>query len=154
MTRPIVSEAHVDLPPDEAFARFVDGLGRWWPMAYTYSGARFETARVEPRVGGQWGEVTRDGETLPWGDVRVFEPGRRVVLGFNIAADRSAEPPERWSEVEIAFAPDNAGTRIRLEHRDLDRHGDGAQAIADGMASDQGWPLILASFRRETRRPR
>ncbi len=152
MTQSIVSEMRVALPPARAFARFVDDLGLWWPLAYTWSGARFATARIDDRAGGRWFETTRDGEDKPWGDVRVFEPGARVVLGFNVGADRRPEPPERQSEVEIAFIPDGEGTGIRVEHRDLDKHGDGAEAIRQGMGSDQGWPLILAEFEREIRR--
>jgi len=152
MTQQIVHEIRVALRPAQAFTRFVDDLGLWWPLAYTWSGARFATARIDSRVGGRWFETARDGEDKPWGEVRLFERGAKLLLSFNVGANRQPEPPERQSEVEIAFVPDGDGARIRIEHRDLDKHGDGAEAIRQGMGSEQGWPLILAEFEREIRR--
>jgi hypothetical protein len=42
-------------------------------------------------------------------------------------------------------------TRIDLTHRDFERHGKDAEALRTGMNSPQGWPLILAEFRRWVR---
>jgi hypothetical protein len=44
----------------------------------------------------------------------------------------------------IAEAPDR--TRVELEHRHLDRHGPGWQAVRDGIGGDQGWPLYLDRY--------
>jgi uncharacterized protein YndB with AHSA1/START domain len=153
MTDPTHCDVHVDLPPAAAFTRFVDDLSLWWPLSYTWSGAKFSYARIEPAVGGFWGETDAEDFDWAWGEVRAYAPGQRLVLSFNMGADRQAEPPERRSEVEISFQPDGAGTHIRLEHRDLDKHGVDAAAIARDMG-ERGWPLILATFERETRRAR
>jgi hypothetical protein len=32
-------------------------------------------------------------------------------------------------------------TRVELEHRNIDRHGPGWPAVAEGVGYDQGWPL-------------
>jgi uncharacterized protein YndB with AHSA1/START domain len=128
----------------------VDGIGRWWPIAYTYGGSEFETATIERGAGGHWFETTRDGTRMNWGEVRAFEPGRELVLSFNVGADRKPEPPERNSEVAIRFIASNGGTRVELEHRHFERHKDG-ERLRTGMASEHGWPLILASYERETR---
>jgi uncharacterized protein YndB with AHSA1/START domain len=148
---PIRCAIDVAVPPECAFERFVAGIGRWWPIPYTYGEDRFGTATIEPRAGGRWFETMLDGREENWGTVRVLDPGRRLVLSFNVSPQRTPEPPERESEVEIGFAPRDGGTRIELEHRDLGRHGEGAEALRAGMASRQGWPLILASFAREMR---
>ena len=37
-------------------------------------------------------------------------------------------------------------TRVELEHRKLERHGDGWEGVRDGVASDQGWPLYLQRY--------
>lgn len=148
---PIRLDITIDAPPDQVFRRFVEDIGRWWPMAYSWAGARFAAAIIEPRPGGRWFERSVDGAESPWGEVRVFEPGRRLVASFNAGPDRVPEPPERQSEVEFGFSRDGDGTRVSLEHRDLARHGAGAGRLREGMASDQGWPLILASFAREMR---
>ncbi|WP_034850383.1 SRPBCC family protein [Inquilinus limosus] len=141
----------VDAPQDRAFDAFANRLGRWWPLPYTWALAAFDTAIVEPRVGGLWFERDRDGKETPWGEVRAYEPPSRLVLSFAISPERAPEPPERASELEIRFVPEQGRTRIELEHRDLARHGDGAARLRDGMASPQGWPLILADFARYLR---
>jgi hypothetical protein len=37
-------------------------------------------------------------------------------------------------------------TRVELEHRNTDRHGPGCEAVTEGIASDQGWPLSLHRY--------
>jgi uncharacterized protein YndB with AHSA1/START domain len=139
--------------PADVFDRFVRTLGRWWPLPYTYAEDLFETAEIEAHAGGRWFERSLDGSETDWGEVRAFEPGRRLVLSYAVSPLRAPEPPERASEVEIRFAPASNGTRLELEHRDFGKHGEGADRLREGMASRQGWPLILASFAREARYP-
>jgi uncharacterized protein YndB with AHSA1/START domain len=150
-TDPVRCSVDVGAPPERAFAIFVEAIGRWWPIPYTYSEDQFATAEIEGRAGGRWFEMKLDGSRENWGAVRAFEPGRRIVLSFNVSPQRKPEPPERESEVEIRFAPDGEGTRLELEHRDFSKHGEGAEMLRAGLASPQGWPLILASFAREMR---
>jgi len=55
--------------------------------------------------------------------------------------------PENASEVEVRFIAETADrTRVELEHRNIDRHGPGWRAVADGVGHDQGWPLYLERF--------
>jgi hypothetical protein len=35
---------------------------------------------------------------------------------------------------------------VVLEHRNLDRHGDGWEAVREGVDSEGGWPLYLRRF--------
>ncbi|PRC53168.1 ATPase, partial [Mycobacterium sp. ITM-2017-0098] len=37
-------------------------------------------------------------------------------------------------------------TRVELEHRHLDRHGDGWRSVADGVSGDGGWPLYMRRY--------
>jgi hypothetical protein len=37
-------------------------------------------------------------------------------------------------------------TRVGLEHRNLERHGEGWEAEREGVAGDGGWPLYLQRF--------
>jgi uncharacterized protein YndB with AHSA1/START domain len=147
---PVRCSIEVKLPPERAFKVFVEHFGRWWPIAYTYGEHEFDGATIEPKTGGHWFEKKRDGTRMDWGEVRLFQPGREIVLSFNVGADRKPEPPERNSEVAIRFVPAGGGTRIELEHRQIERHKDGEKLRA-GMASGQGWPLILAAYAREAR---
>ncbi len=55
--------------------------------------------------------------------------------------------PSHASEVEVRFiAVDGDHTRVALEHRHLERHGDGWEGVRDGVAHDEGWPLYLSRY--------
>lgn len=53
----------------------------------------------------------------------------------------------KTSEVEVRFIPEASDrTRVEIEHRKLDRHGEGWEGERDAVASDGGWPLYLRRF--------
>ncbi len=55
--------------------------------------------------------------------------------------------PDHTSEVEVLFVAETPGrTRLELEHRHIDRHGPGWQAVSQGVGEDAGWPLYLARY--------
>jgi hypothetical protein len=57
------------------------------------------------------------------------------------------EDPEKTSEVEVRFAADGPGrTRVELEHRNLDRHGEGWEQMAAAVGSPDGWGVGLRRF--------
>lgn len=142
----------IQATPDFVYHMFTARLGEWWPLAYTFSGPNMAAAEVEQRAGGEWYERTNKGERLSWGKIKHIEPGRRVILDFGIAPDRKPAPPERSSTVEVTFEGlPNGGTLVAVEHRDFDRHGQAGAQMRDNMASDQGWPLILAELGRAVR---
>jgi uncharacterized protein YndB with AHSA1/START domain len=80
--------------------------------------------------------------------VLAYEPPSRVVFSWDISTRWDIESDqERTSEVEVLFSPENGGhTRVELEHRNLDRHGDGWEQLRDSIAGDGGWPGCLAAF--------
>jgi uncharacterized protein YndB with AHSA1/START domain len=145
---------HIVVPgsPEQIFELFCR-LTAWWPLAYTFSLDRFEHAEIERRQGGQWFERDTGGRRISWGNIRAFEPPRKLVLEFGIAPDRRPAAEGTASEVEVRFAPAEGGTELTVEHRQLERHGEGAEAMRAGMDSAQGWSLILAELRRAARRP-
>src|SRR5882757_9450002 len=54
--------------------------------------------------------------------------------------------PERASEVEVRFFAADSGTRVELEHRNLERHGAGWEQVRTGVDSPAGWSAILEQF--------
>ena len=44
----------------------------------------------------------------------------------------------------IAQAPDR--TRVELEHRNLERHGEGWEGMRDAVGSPGGWPAGMQAF--------
>jgi len=145
----IAHDTVVDAGAETAFDIVTLHLGEWWPLAYTFSLERFRDAAIESHAGGVWFEIDDAGQRLSWGEVRAFHPPTRLVLAFAIGPDRQPVADDAASEVEVRFANDTPGrTRVTIEHRAFERHGDGGDATRAGMDSPQGWPLILAELRR------
>jgi hypothetical protein len=71
-----------------------------------------------------------------------------VVISWDISPQWQLETDlEKTSEVEVRFvseAPER--TRVELEHRNLERHGEGWEGMREGVATADGWPLYLQRF--------
>ena len=95
----------------------------------------------EPRVGGHVYDVASDGSECRWSRVLAYDPPERVVFSWDINLQWGVETDlDKTSEVEVRFiaeAPDR--TRVELEHRHLDRHGDGWEQMRAAIGSDDGW---------------
>jgi uncharacterized protein YndB with AHSA1/START domain len=87
------------------------------------------------------------------GHVRVWEPGQRFVVGWEISAQWKPEARVQLaSEVEVRFVREaDDRTRIEVEHRDFERMGAEAGATMRG-AVDGGWPGILDLFAQQVQR--
>jgi uncharacterized protein YndB with AHSA1/START domain len=145
---PIRHELTVPVSQGRAFEAFTDGLATWWPPEYTWSAGVLETIAIDPRTGGRCYERGPHGFSCDWGRVTACEPPARLVFLWQIAPDRTPQPdPGRSSEVEVRFADEGGSTtRVALEHRAFERHGDEGGAYREGMASDQGWPELLRRY--------
>ena len=105
-------------------------------------------AVIEGRVGGRCYGEHEDGTDCPWGTILVWEPPRRFVFAWQITPDWKYQPDlAQASEVEARFtAIGNGSTRVDLEHRHFERHGDGAEKMKMGVDSAQGWGSLLQLF--------
>jgi uncharacterized protein YndB with AHSA1/START domain len=138
----------VDAPIEKAFSVFTDRFGDFKPPEHNLLAAPIAQTVFEPRVGGHIYDRAVDGSECRWARVLAYEPPERVVFSWDISPQWQIEAdPELTSEVEVRFVAETpARTRVELEHRNLDRHGPGWQSVADGVESDDGWPLYLARF--------
>lgn len=138
----------VEAPVDRAFSVFTQRLGDFKPPEHNLLAAPIAATVFEPRVGGHIYDRGTDGTECHWARVLVYEPPQRVVFSWDIGPTWQLETdPENASEVEVRFIEEAAGrTRVVVEHRNIDRHGPGWEAVAEGVGHDQGWPLYLSRF--------
>lgn len=144
---PIVCITTVPLPPAGAFDLFAAQLGRWWPREYTWGQDALEWIGLEPRAGGRCTERGPHGFQCDWGRVTAWEPPARVELAWQISPRREPVPdPARASRVEVTFTAAARGSEVRLQHDGFERHGSDGAAYRDALATEHGWPLILARY--------
>jgi hypothetical protein len=140
----------VNLPLERAFALFTDGMASWWPEAHHIGGVVPQAMVIEHRVGGRIFDRNADGSEHDWARVIAFEPPSRFAFGWHLDGNWAFDPdPEHASTVDVRFVAESATrTRVDLEHRDFDRHGEAATAIRQAVASPEGWILGLTAFER------
>ena len=141
-------EIVVEAPIERAFSVFTDGFGSFKPPEHNLLGVEIAETVFEPRVGGHVFDRGADGSVCRWARVLAYEPPDRVVISWDISPQWQIETDfEKSSEVEVRFIAEASDrTRVELEHRNLDRHGDGWEAVRDGVDGESGWPLYLRRF--------
>ena len=138
----------VGAPVEEAFAVFTGRFGDFKPPEHNIMAVPIAETVFEPRVGGAIFDRGTDGSECRWARVLVYDPPRRVVFSWDIGPTWQVETdPGNASEVDVRFVAESPQrTRVELEHRNLDRHGPGWEAVRDGVGHDQGWPLYLGRY--------
>jgi uncharacterized protein YndB with AHSA1/START domain len=135
----------VEAPQQRAFEIFTAGFDSWWPRSHHTGEGELRQAVIEPREGGRWYATTSVGNE-EWGRVLVWDPPHRVVLDWQLTAEFSYDA-DFHSEVEARFVAEGpTRTRLEFEHRNLDRYGDRAAAMAQTLDSEGGWTGILAGY--------
>jgi uncharacterized protein YndB with AHSA1/START domain len=138
----------VDAPIERAFAFFTEDFGRFKPPEHNLLQVEIAATVFEPREGGHIYDRGVDGSECRWAHVLAYEPPTRVVFSWDISPQWQIETDlEKTSEVEVRFVAEaQERTRVELEHRNLQRHGDGWEGVRDGVASGDGWPLYLRRY--------
>jgi uncharacterized protein YndB with AHSA1/START domain len=138
----------VEAPIDRAFRVFTEGFGSFKPREHNLLAVPIEETVFEPRVGGHVYDRGVDGSECRWARVLAYEPPDRVVISWDISPQWRLEPDlAKTSEVEVRFISEAPRrTRVELEHRNLERHGEGWENVRDGVAGDGGWPLYLQRY--------
>jgi uncharacterized protein YndB with AHSA1/START domain len=133
---PVRKTVTVRLPVDRAFALFTARMDQWWPLGGAAAGG---TVVLEPRPQGLVYRRYEAGRVERWGEVRVWEPPHRFVVGWQPAPD--ATPA---TEVEVRFLPEATGTRVELEHRGWDEIG--AHGAVKRSEYDSAWEDALRNY--------
>ena len=141
-------EITVDAPVERAFAVFTEDFGSFKPREHNMLSVDIAETVFEPRAGGRLYDRGVDGSECTWARVLAYEPPGRVVFSWDISPRWQIESdPDKTSEVEVRFIAEGPErTRVELEHRHLDRHGDGWESVRDGVDGGDGWPLYLERF--------
>jgi DNA-binding transcriptional ArsR family regulator/uncharacterized protein YndB with AHSA1/START domain len=142
--RQIIVEATIE----HAFAVFTQRFGEFKPPEHNILGVELAETVFEPWVGGHIYDRAADGSRCRWARVLAYEPHHRVVFSWDLDPHWQVESnPDKTSEVEVRFVAESPQrTRVELEHRHIDRHGQGWQGISEGVGSEGGWPLYLQRF--------
>lgn len=145
----ITTQIVVEAPQDRAFSVFVERFDDIKPREHNMLSVDVEETVLEPRVGGDIYDRGADGSVCRWARVLAYEPPDRIVFSWDISPQWRPETDlDRTSEVEVRFIEETPGrTRVELEHRHLDRHGEGWEGMREGVDSADGWPLYLQRFR-------
>jgi len=141
-------EIVVNAPIERAFSVFTEGFGSFKPAEHNLLSVDIAETVFEPRAGGRLYDRGIDGSECNWARVLAYEPPNRVVISWDIDPRWQIETDlEKTSEVEIRFTAETPErTRVELDHRNLDRHLEGWEAVREGVDSEGGWPLYLQRF--------
>jgi uncharacterized protein YndB with AHSA1/START domain len=142
------SDITVEAPIERAFEVFTTKFDRIKPREHNMLGVDIAESVFEPRAGGRVYDKGVDGTECQWARVLAFEPPDRILFTWDINPYWQIETDlDKTSEVEVRFIAESpTRTRVELEHRNLDRHGDGWEGMAEGVRGDDGWPLYLGRF--------
>jgi uncharacterized protein YndB with AHSA1/START domain len=144
----VATQIVVEAPIDRAFRVFTEDFDKIKPREHNMLGVDIADTVFEPRPGGNIYDRGVDGSECMWARVLAYEPPDRVVFSWDISPQWQIETDfKKTSEVEVRFIAETPGrTRVELEHRHLDRHGEGWEGERDGVAAEAGWPLYLQRF--------
>jgi uncharacterized protein YndB with AHSA1/START domain len=138
----------VDVPIERAFSVFTEHFDSIKPREHNMLAVEIAETVFEPREGGRIYDRGVDGSECHWARVLAYEPPDRVVFSWDISPQwRIETDTDKTSEVEVRFISEGPErTRVELEHRNLDRHGDGWESERESVRSEGGWPLYLQRF--------
>ena len=138
----------VEAPIERAFSILTEYFDSIKPREHNMLAVELAETVFEAREGGRIYDRGVDGSECQWARVLAYEPPNRVVFSWDINPQWQIESDlDKTSEVEVRFISETpARTRVELEHRNLDRHGQGWEGERGAVDSEGGWPLYLQRF--------
>jgi hypothetical protein len=145
---PVVKTITVKASADKAFRVFTSELDTWWPKTHHIGKSPMTKAVLEGKVGGRCYSEQEDNTQCDWGEVLVWEPPQRFTMAWKVTPTWGYEADlAKCSEVEVRFTPQGEKlTRVDLEHRYFERHGEGADTMRTSIDSPGGWGLLMQLF--------
>jgi uncharacterized protein YndB with AHSA1/START domain len=148
---PVRKTVRVKAPIDHAFEVFTSGLTRWWPYNHGIGKRPIAKVLMEPRLGGRWLEISRDGAETPVATITVWEPPHRFVMLWQVNAQWKPDETMR-SEVDVRFTADGPeATNVELVHHKFETM-DAEAGASLRRDVDGGWPGLLQRFAEEAER--
>jgi len=144
----VTASIEVNAPQQRAFEVFTRDFGAFKPPDHNLLAVPIAETVVETRVGGHIIDRGTDGSECRWARILAYEPHDRFVFTWDISPRWQLETdPDKTSEVEVTFtALAEDRTRVDIEHRHLDRHGEGWAGVRDGVSTGEGWPHYLNRY--------
>jgi uncharacterized protein YndB with AHSA1/START domain len=142
----VTTSIEVAASVERAFTVFTDGIESWWNPDHHIIEAPLAGMVLEPFAGGRIYDKGTDGSECTWSRVLAFERPHRLVFTWDISLHWQIETdPARCSEVEVRFIPQGPDrTLVELEHRHLDRHGEGWESMRSAVSAADGWDSGLS----------
>ena len=139
-------ELVVNAPLEKAFETFVERFDEIKLREHNLLASPIARTTFDTHVGGNIYDVGEDGSECRWSRVLAYEPPNRVVFSWDISSQWQIESdPSKTSEVEVTFSAESeTATRVVLEHRNIDRHGEGWEGVRFGV--DEGWAAYLERY--------
>lgn len=145
---PVRKSVVVHVPIEDAFEVFTDDVDSWWPRTHHIGKVPMRRVVIEGHDGGRCYTEQVDGTECDWGRVLAWEPPRRLVLAWQITHQWGFQPNlAKASEVEARFIRVSGDvTRVEVEHRFFERHGEGAESMRTSVDAPNGWTAILSFY--------
>lgn len=139
----IRKELLVEVSQETAFKVFTEKMDLWWPRTHHIGKSPMTELVLESGKNGRWYSRHEDGSEQDVGYVLTWDPFELLVLAWQINGNFQFDPA-LVTEVEVLFiaeAPET--TRIKFEHKNLERLG-GGKAVE---SMDEGWGKILNLYK-------
>ncbi|HET8697748.1 MAG TPA: SRPBCC family protein [Gammaproteobacteria bacterium] len=148
---PVRKSIRVRAPLALSFDVFTTGLTRWWPQDHGIARKPVDKMVLEPRLGGRWLEISKDGTRTPVATIVHWDPPHRFTLIWQVSSQWLPDETMR-SEVDIRFTADGPDTTVvEVLHHKFETMGPEAGAKMRNDVNG-GWPGLLERFAREAER--
>jgi hypothetical protein len=129
----------VPLGRAEAFRLFTEGMGTWWPTSTHSVAGAIARAGMDGGTGGEIYEDSPDGR-VTWGTITAWDPPASFASTWHPGYEA-----ELATQLRVEFIAEGpASTRVELEHRGWEIHGDEAMERFAGYST--GWDPVLGHY--------